>query len=494
MKRVTPSADFFPAPIRTSDCTISSNPFAEFLKLYSIEQAGEEAPERFVREVLGCEPDKWQSDALRAYGRGERLMSIVSGHGVGKSTLMAWVAIHHILTRFPQKTVMTAPSSPQLFDVLYAETKAWVTRLPPPLRDLLEVKADRIELKSNPDASFITARTSRPDQPEAIAGIHAEHVLILGDEASGIPEKVFEAGAGSMSGHSATTLLAGNPVRSSGLFYDTHHKLKTKWWTLRVSCEDSPRVSNEFIEDMKVRYGEKSNAFRVRVLGLFPLADDDTVIGFDLVESARGREIMASPTTPIVWGLDVARFGNDANSLCKRKGPVVLVPNKTWRNADLMETCGRVKAEYDGTPPGERPVEILVDAIGLGAGVADRLRELKLPARAINVGEASALSERFQDLRSELWWAAREWLGTFGVRLPPDCEALAQELVVPKYAFTSSGKIKVESKDAMKKRGFDSPNEADAFVLTFASNATTAMYGIGPDSGKPLLRRIKGVE
>lgn len=418
---------------------------------------------------------------------------MVSGHGVGKSAVASWIATHHLLTRYPQKTVVTAPSSPQLFDVLFAEIKAWIGRMKPELQALVEVKGERIELKARPETSFITARTSRPDQPEAIAGIHSENVLILADEASGIPEKVFEAGSGSMSGHTATTLLLGNPVRSSGLFFDTHHKLKDKWWTIRVSCEDSPRVSKDYIDDMRTRYGERSNAFRVRVLGLFPLADDDTVIPWDLVESAQNREVQANPRAPIVWGLDVARFGNDATALVKRQANVVFEVPRTWRALDTMQTAGRIMAEWEATSPDARPVEILVDVIGIGAGVCDRLRELGLPARGVNVSESPAMGDRFRNLRAELWWQAREWLGKLDCRLP-QAEGLAKELVTPKYSITPTGKIQVESKDDMKKRGFESPNEADAFILTFAGAAATSTHGPAGSLSwaKPIIRALKG--
>lgn len=410
---------------------------------------------------------------------------------MGKSTVAAWIALHHILTRYPQRTVVTAPSSPQLFDVLFADIKAWAGRLPVPLQQTLELKGERIELKAAPSDSYISARTSRPDQPEAIAGVHSDNVLLICDEASGIPEKVFEAGSGSMSGHTAVTLLLGNPVRSSGLFYDTHHKLRDKWFTVKVSCEDSPRVSKDFIADMRARYGERSNAYRVRVLGEFPLADDDTVIPFELVEAARTRDVAVNPKAPVIWGLDVARFGDDETALAKRKSNVLLENVKTWRNLDLMQTCGRVKIEYDTCPVFDRPVEINVDAIGLGAGVADRLRELGLPARAINVSESPAFGDRHVNLRSENWWAGREWLARLDSKLPLD-EALAAQLVGPKYSVTSSGKVKVESKEDSKKRGFPSPNAADAFLLTFAGNAGTVLFGAANRS-QALRRNIKGV-
>src|SRR5690606_33841601 len=151
-------------------------------------------------------------------------------------------------------------------------------------------KSDRIEFAADPKGSFISFRTSRPETPEAIAGIHSENVLIIGDEASGIPEQLFTAGAGSMSGHEALTILAGNPVRTSGHFFDTHHRLKHRWLTFTGSCINSSRVSEEFVNEIREKYGERSNDYHVRVLGEFPLADDDTLIPFELVEKAKSRD------------------------------------------------------------------------------------------------------------------------------------------------------------------------------------------------------------
>jgi len=447
-----------------------NNVFADFVATYARQ------PVQFVQEVLGVEPDPWQQTLLNWYGAGERRISVRSGHGVGKSTAVAWILLHHVLTRLPQKSVVTAPTSSQLYDALFAELKTWILRLPKPLQLLLEVKQDRVVLKAAPDESFISARTSRAEQPEALQGVHSEHVLLIADEASGIPEKVFEAAAGSMSGESACTILLGNPVRGSGFFFDTHHRLSNTWKTLRVSCEDSPRVSKAFIADMAARYGEDSNAFRVRVLGEFPLTDDDTIISLELVEAAIHRDVETNPYAGILWGVDVARFGSDANALAKRQANRLMEPIRKWKGRDLMETTGMIKAEWDACDLRERPVEILVDSIGLGAGVVDRLRELGLPARGINVSESPAMGETYANLRAELWFKAKQWLASRDCTMPED-DDLRAALVTPKYKFTSSGKLQVESKEEMRKRGLPSPDEADAFCLTFASEAATGLHG-----------------
>ncbi len=229
---------------------VPENPFIEFALRYRSD------PVLFVREVLNTEPDVWQVEFLNHIAAGNRRISVRSGHGVGKSTASAWAMLWYLFLRFPVKIVVTAPTSSQLYDALFAELKRWVKQLPPMLQDQLDVKQDRVEVKEAPNEAFISARTSRAEQPEALQGVHSDNVMLVADEASGIPEAVFEAAAGSMSGHKAVTLLLGNPVRSAGFFYDTHNRLKDDWITMKVSCADSPRVSEAYLGEMAAQLGQ----------------------------------------------------------------------------------------------------------------------------------------------------------------------------------------------------------------------------------------------
>ena len=453
--------------------------YASFVKAYR------DHPVKFVREVLKAEPLPWQADFMEHVAKGERRISVRAGHGVGKSTACAWLLIWHMLTRLPQKAVCTAPTAGQLFDALFSEVKHWCNKLPEPLRETIEVFTDRIVQRGAPESSFISARTSSAERPEALAGVHSEHVLLICDEASAIPEAVFESAAGSMSGHAATTVLIGNPTRNTGLFFKTHHQLSSDWKTMHVSCLDNRLVSKDFIKQISTTYGDSSNAFRVRVLGEFALKDDDSLIPAELVDAAMDRDVVLNPAEPIYYGIDVARFGDDRTVICKRQGNVVL-GFKHWSGEDLMGTVGRIVHEAGM----DNPEEIMVDSIGLGGGVADRLRELGLNVRDVNVSESVALNQQAARLRDELWISAKEWLETRAVKLPKDDE-LRQELIGPTYSFTSNGKIKVEGKSEMKRRGLRSPDLADALCLTFAGQA--ALIGgraLKWQTGKPILRRV----
>ena len=449
------------------------------------------SPTLFVREVIGVEPLDYQAEFLEAIADGERKISIRSGHGTGKSTAASWAMLWYFLMHYPNKVVVTAPTSSQLFDALFAEMKRWINELPDAFKEVLNVKSDRVEHTAAPSEMFISARTSRAETPEALAGVHSEHVMLIVDEASGVPEQVFEAAAGSMSGHNATTIMLSNPTRSSGTFFESQNRLADSWWTRRWSCVDSPLVSDEFIEEMKLRYGEDSNAFRIRVLGEFPQADDDTIIPFHLVETATHRDIEGDSDLPSVWGLDVSRFGNDKTALCKRQGSVV-TEIRSWAGLDLMQTVGRVVAEYEALLPSKQPREILVDSIGLGSGVVDRLRELGLPVRGINVAEAPSMGGTYLNLRSELWFKTKAWFEDRACKLPKD-DQLVAELTGIRYSFTSSGKMKAESKDEMRKRGLASPDLADALCLTMASDAATALSGAFSSWKGEIKRNLRGI-
>ena len=347
---------------------MTANPFVDFLRKYR------KNPVAFVKTVLEIKPDPWQEELLREISKGTRRISVRSGHGVGKSSVASWVIIWYFITRYPCKVVVTAPTSSQLFDALFAEVRSWIKKLPDGLQKLLEVTSDRVVLTSAPQDAFISCRTSRADASgvEAMQGVHSENVLLVVDEASGIPEPVFEAAAGSMSGDNATTMLLSNPVRSSGTFYESHNRLKNEWKTFHVSCEDSPRVSREFIREMAVRYGEESSAFEVRVRGNFPKADEDTVIPLGLVEDAQNRDIETNEESAIFWGVDCSRFGGDESVLCVRQGNVIK-EIIAWKNKDLMQLTGVIVEKYNDLPPSKQPKVIYVDSIGIGAGVCDRM-------------------------------------------------------------------------------------------------------------------------
>lgn len=439
-------------------------------------------PDLFAQEALGVKLLPWQVEAFRDVGLHDR-NTWRSAHGVGKTTSLALLALWFISTRFPCKIPVTAPTAHQLEDVFWAELAKWFRRMPPPLRNQFELTSDLLYMKGRKEESFIVARTARREQPEALQGFHSENLLFLIDEASGIPDTVFEVAEGALSTPGAKVIMAANPTRVSGYFFDSHTRLKHLWRTRQISAfdvEGTPLFSPAYIESVKRRYGENSNAYRIRVLGEFPTGDDDAVIPLHLVTDAVDRDIRQDESDPIVWGVDCARFGDDRSTLCKRRKFKMLEPIKAWRNLDTQALAGVITREYKDTPPKQRPDEIMVDVIGIGSGVADRLRENGLPVICVNVSEAAAIGDKYFRQRDELWWLTREWFESRQASIVDDPE-LIEELTTPKYEHLGSGKIRVESKEDVKKRVLEkkSPDKADALILTFASQKMRAGDGWG---------------
>jgi phage terminase large subunit len=426
------------------------------------------SPLTFVRGCLRVEPQEWQRvDVLEPIERGERFIAIRAGHGVGKTTIEAWLILWFLLFRRPCKIPVTANSQDQLRDVVWAEVAKWARHLPPFLRDRLEIHTEKIFIKADPEGAFAVARTARPEKPEALQGFHSENLLFIIEEASGIEDIIFETAGGALTGPHVMALMCGNPTRASGYFHRAFTTGRKQWHCVHVPCSRSTTATPEYAQKMADEYGEDSNVYRVRVLGEFPRSEDNAVIALHLIEAAIGREVRPTESG-VVWGLDVARFGDDTTALAKRRGNVLLEPLKEWRKIDNMQVVGKIMREYDETPRDMRPQSINVDVIGVGAGVVDRMRELNMPVYGVNVGESPATDEKlYMRLRDELWWQARKWFEGRSCRIPRD-DGLISELVSPLYKIESSGKIKIESKDDMKKRGLKSPNRADAFCLTFA--------------------------
>jgi hypothetical protein len=154
----------------------------------------------------------------------------------------------------------------------------WYRKLPEGLKGLLELKADKFELREDPKQSFAVARTARKEQPEAFQGYHSPNMLFIADEASGIDDIIFEVGKGAMSSPGAKTIMTGNPTRTQGYFYDAFHRMRAFWRTMTVPCSSSSQVAQKYIEECKEEYGEDSNMFRVRVLGEFPQEGDNVII------------------------------------------------------------------------------------------------------------------------------------------------------------------------------------------------------------------------
>ncbi|WP_090738467.1 DEAD/DEAH box helicase family protein [Paenibacillus sp. Mc5Re-14] len=436
-------------------------------------------PILFCQEMLKFYPDDWQASTLMDLANNPRV-SVRSGQGVGKTGLEAATALW-FLSCFPYpKVICTAPTRQQLHDVLWAEINKWQSKSPV-LKRILKWTKTKIYMKNYEERWFATARTAT--KPENMQGFHEDYMLFIVDEASGVADPIMEAILGTLSGEFNKILMCGNPTKTSGVFYDSHNKDRADYKTRKVSCLDSPRTSKDNIAMLKRKYGEGSDVWRVRVEGEFPRGESDTFISLEVAEFA-AKEVKLDPSgDTLTIGVDVARFGDDETSMFAGIGPRVVGEHHHFKK-DTMVTAGWVISlakELHKAHPYLNRIRIRVDDSGVGGGVTDRLNEIVaeegLPYEIIPINNgSSSLDEHYGNLVTEMWASIKEQLeqnmsnfinGDVSVLQLPDDDVLITQLTARKWNMTSKGKILLESKKDMKRRGLKSPDRADAFVLTF---------------------------
>lgn len=435
-------------------------------------------PEEFFEDILRSSPLEWQRELIRAISLAKRGLpnredgkcitrfAVKSGTGVGKTFTVAGIILWMLSCFLDCKIPCTAPTAPQLKAVLWPELRKLVSLIPPEIREYFpfDVQTDRLTFYDN----FAVARTAREESPEALQGYHNTNIALIVDEASGVPEAIYMAGQGVMAEKGAITLLIGNPTRPTGYFFDCFHGDASKWWTKTISCADSPRVTKDYINDMREKHGENSYEFRVRVLGEFHLEDSGLIIPRPWIDEAVERDV--SPNSDyIIWGVDVSD-GRDKSALAKRMGNILLEPPRAWGGKELMQSVGIVVDEYYSTKRGQEPDEICVDAIGMGTGFVQRLREAlagePVKITGVNVSLTGAqVGDRFTSRRVELWDRGRKWFESAISRIPKGCNELAAQLSSVEWEVKdSNGKWAILDKSA----GIGhSPDVADAFLLTF---------------------------
>lgn len=439
------------------------------------------SPSLFAREVCGFEPDNWQEGVfsdIAAYPK----VTVRSGQGVGKTGGEAVLCLW-FLSCFPySRVVATAPTKQQLNDVLWAEVSKWQSKSPL-LKAILKWKKTKVEMKGFEERWFATARTAT--KPENMQGFHEDNMLFIVDEASGVADPIMEAILGTLSGSNNKLLMCGNPTRTSGTFYDSHTSDRSLYKCHVVSSRDSSRTNKENIAALERKYGKDSNVVRIRVDGEFPKQEDDVFISIELLEKSVMTDF-ENPEIPdiIHIGCDVARFGNDKTVIGYKVNEKADIFNKrkgqdTMKTADDIVKCHekllRKYPKYKGF------VYIKVDDGGVGGGVVDRLRQIKRnnPKR---FGRMEVIPVKFgvriknpyyYDSTTYMMSVVKNLLSPHDedgkekpveLVLPNDSDLIAQ-LSDRKYEMTDNSKQKVESKEAIKKRGGHSPDEADCILL-----------------------------
>lgn len=420
-----------------------------------------ESPSLFAKEALDMRPTPQQEELFSAIAKPGAHVAVRSGHGTGKSTALAVLALWFLCTHDDAKAPCTAPTGHQMDDILWPEVMKWHSQLHPFYAQNIRVTSEKIIVLNSP--SFAVKRTGRKENPEALQGFHATNLLFLIDEASGIPEQIFEVAEGALSTPDARVLMTGNPTRTTGYFHRAFHRDRDMWVRLHFSSEDSPRVAKKYVTDMEKKYGRDSDIFRVRVLGDFPSASVVQLIPTDIVEQALGKQLTADQYqhAPKVLGVDVAWYGDDRSAVFLRQGLRSQLLGQ-WRGVDNMTLAGLV-AQFEE----EHQTDATFIDVGWGTGVIDRLRQLGHSPVPVNFGGKAKKANRYFNLRAEIWCEMKEWLEAGGIL--PSIDDLKDDLVAPEYGFTSTGKIQLESKEDIKKRGLASPDLADALALTFTA-------------------------
>lgn len=311
-------------------------------------------------------------------------------------------------------------------------------------------------------------------------------MLFIVDEASGVADPIMEAILGTLSGANNKLLMCGNPTKTTGIFYDSHTRDRALYKCHTVSSIDSNRTNKENINSLIRKYGWDSNVVRVRVRGEFPNQEDDVFIPLSTIEQCGSRLFELDENKPlplIVFGVDVARFGDDETVIYRNaRGKLKIV--QKHRGQDLMKTVGDIVVQYKKAikefPNYLRKIYVNIDDTGLGGGVTDRLKEVKreqnlnkLCVIPINAAEkietdtkdGKEAAEHYNNLTTHMWAVLKELLENKEIEIENDDETFAQ-VSSRKYFLASNGKLEIESKKEMKKRGLDSPDRGDALALS----------------------------
>ncbi len=412
-------------------------------------------------------PDLWQTQVLEQLGEGsltpeEALqIAVSSGHGVGKSALVSWIVHWFISTRAHPQISVTANTKQQL------ETKTW--------RELAKWNklalnghwfswtATKFYLKEHPETWFAAAIPWSKEKSEAFAGTHEENVLIIFDEASLIDDSIWEVAEGAMTTPGAIWAVFGNPTRNTGRFRECFHKYRHRWTRFKIDSREAKKADNQWAEKAIEDYGEDSDFVRVRVKGEFPRAASNQLIPEDIVDAACGRKLGDHQYSfaPVVFGVDVARYGDDASTVFKRQGLASWRLGK-FRNVNTMYLADKVSTFIHE----HRPDTVFIDVGAMGPGVIDRLRQLGHDdVVEVNFG-AAPTDPRYKDKRTEMWVNLKEWIKG-GAHIPDD-QDLKDDLIAPEYFYTPAGQMALERKEDMKKRGLASPDDGDGLALTHA--------------------------
>lgn len=465
-------------------------------------------PVFWIRNFLGANPWPKQCEILDAL-KTHKHVAVRSCHGAGKSWLASRACLWYLYAHQPVRVITTAPTDRQVRGILWKEAaiafkNATVALAGRMLSQELHIDADRFAL------GFTT--TAGESGASKFQGWHAQYLLAVVDEASGVSPDIYKELEGILSSDDARLLEIGNPTNPVGDFakaFKSPDVFKVKisafdtpnFTTYRITQEDIENdawrekitgdlpypelVTPEWVARVWAKCGKSKDHpyYRSRVLADFPEAGEDTLIPLYMVEAAQNRTIAPYPK-PHLISVDVARYGSDMTVIMHRKGAVVRTLHRIARG-DTMETAGLVhRALKDSGAE-----HAVVDVVGIGAGVVDRLRELGDRVVEASAGSSPQDKDRFVNARAEWYWNLREDFEKGEIDIDTMDEALLEQLPEIKWKIDSKGRIMIESKDDMKKRGMPSPDDADAAAMTRCLGLGTPALTVNDSPDKHLYQR-----
>jgi hypothetical protein len=399
-------------------------------------------------------------------------------HNTGKTAAESWILLWYLYCHSFAQVPCTAPTSSQMFDILWKEAKLWIDRLPEDIAVQFEWTSDHIRMTEAPQTWFARAKTASKESPEALAGVHGEWVCMLVDEGSGVEDIIYNTAAGALTNENVLFLVISNGTRSIGYFFDSHHEGKHNFQYLSFDSNESPIVDPRFVTEITEKFGKDSDEYRIRVQGKFPKESSMDDKGYvQLYTEAELHEYEQMEENEYLFkggrimGLDPSGEGRDKTVWGVRdRLKYKTIAEESISSAKSIAAKTITLADKFGIRD-DQFHDIVEDSFGVGAEVGMEIAVMtqgKGHITQVNTGEACDLEsdrELFLNKRAEAYWKSKLWFRSGGsVVMTPK---LKQQLLSIRYRRNMQGKIQIEPKQDMKKRGVASPDEADTFSMTF---------------------------
>ena len=411
-------------------------------------------------------PQDWQIDVLDSLYGGEKVMRLAtaSGHGIGKSALVSWIILWAMVTQPDTRGIVTANTETQLKTKTWTELGKWARLCR--WQEAVTYGAHALLSATHSNSGRIDKVAWSERSPESFAGLHnqGKRILVVFDEASAIHDLIWEVTEGALTDENTEIIWAvfGNPTRNSGRFFECFHRFRHRWACRKIDSRTAAITNKGQIAQWAEDHGEDSDFFKVRVRGEFPATSAEQFISSGVVAAAVERSCPPDGSSPVVIGVDCARFGDDQSVILTRQGRKVLeiIKLRDKRGHDIARKVFETSRRHGADA-------LFIDGGGVGASTCDALHAMGVRHFEVGFGERADNNgdNGFANRRAEMWGRMKSWLERADI--PNDPELIA-DLGGPEYSYDSRMRVVLEKKDDMKARGLASPDVGDALAVTFA--------------------------